>query len=233
MRSLGITVLSLAAVFLIEGSSGAAVFGPVYPAPGGNNFVGSGASEGPASSPGRTNSYSAFDPTQIPNLYWGKSSAAPITLTLDGTVDSPGETLGAPTILGNLARWSGSSDIPLAAGGSQPVLTRFTLTATDAANQPISFTTPSSVDPTFPSSADAVLKVPGDFKVNLFFEASSNGGSTWFGANDLYNQFATPAGASANVKSNFSGAFYSVPEPGSLALLGIACTSLLRRRRRS
>jgi hypothetical protein len=56
---------------------GNSITGPVYPAPGGNNFGTSGVS---GTGSGATLTYSNFDPTQYSQLWWGPTSVQDVCI---------------------------------------------------------------------------------------------------------------------------------------------------------
>ena len=62
------------------GSAQAAVLGPMYPPPGGVTFN----STGSIGTTGATRTYSAFAPSELATIYFGKSRAVPVQLSMDG-----------------------------------------------------------------------------------------------------------------------------------------------------
>jgi hypothetical protein len=208
----------------------AVVVGPVYPPPGGVTFSGSGA--GAPFAGGKTWSYSGFGGagTAYQDLWWGSSS--PITLAMDGSVNSSGETLTFNSFSGNQAIWTGSSTMQTI-NGNFNVDTQFVLTASQNFEAP-----PAGL------SNGADIHVNGNYNVNLSFQAKIHGDSSWSAANDLFNSYHTNPATS--VISNFSGGFYytapvlntdpnAAPLPASstagLGLLGGLGTLCLARRK--
>jgi hypothetical protein len=226
-KSLSVFVTAGAAALALAGTTRAAVTGPMYPPPGGVTLVSSGT--GDANAGGATWTYSNFAPADLSyGLYWGKSSSTPVGLSLDGGGISGGENMVFNGFAGNVATWSGQTSIFVSNGfgySQNIVSTRFTLTVSDLSNAPINFVTPASVDITFPSAANAVIPVTGNYKALRKFEVFYGG--NWQPAYDLYNSLNTDPGRSA--QKSFGAGFY-VPEPTSLAALAIFALPLMRRR---
>ncbi|MBW8882391.1 MAG: hypothetical protein JF615_13505, partial [Asticcacaulis sp.] len=83
------------------------VIGPVYPAPGGNDFTTDGNSSG--RSLGQTRTYGGL--SHYSSYYWGLSN---IGAAMDGAIDSPGEhlTLASVSADGLTATWIGQTQAP-------------------------------------------------------------------------------------------------------------------------
>ena len=200
----------------------AAVVGPVYPPPGGVTFN----STGSIGTIGATRTYSAFAPSELATMYFGKSSAVPVQLSMDGATFTGAETLTYQGSVGNTATWTGSSQILQTSGPSIAVDTRLVITLSGNIG---SWEAPGPLG--IPSAADAVADVNGDFNAFVRMEAKPTASSTWQGYLDLYNNTAFKP-TSSSTAINVGTAFYSIPEPSSLTLLGIGGIAMLRRRRR-
>jgi Ca2+-binding RTX toxin-like protein len=174
------------------------VFGPTYPAPGGNTFQPGAGSVGRAG--GKTNSYSGFDATAYRQLAWMPTS---VRVAMDGAIDSPGETLAfdATSLSGNTARWTGTANF-FYGGANHQDNTRFTLTATDLGNAPIPlFDTMGSGIPV----PGAAVPLSGDFRVNLLFEVETSPG-VWEPVLDAFD--ARQTDPNQNVQTSVNGSFF-------------------------
>jgi hypothetical protein len=176
----------------------------------------------------------------VGNLWWGRSTAATVTLAADGSINSPGETMTFSGFTANQAVWTGSTSMPVWNGFTfvnQALDTRFELTLNSATGGQTFAAAPSGIANEFD------LQVLGDFQVNLKFLARAAGtGNAFIGVDDLFNSAQTPAGL--QTQKNFAGAFYwtapasadaaPVPLPatavGGITLLGGLGMTKLRRR---
>ena len=232
-RSFVLAVFALLAVTLDANVASAAVVGPIYPAPGGTSYTSSGSSGGAG---GATGSYSGFAAASLAagNVYWGKSSDVSVSLSLDGPTSTGAELMTFAGITGNIARWSGTTTLHVSNGAGYSLIsapTRLTLTAYNAASAALNFVTPNTLDASFPTAADAVVPVGGNFSVNRLFEVYYGG--TWSPAIDRYNNLSTdPSVGTPQTQSSFGGAFYVVPEPATLLALAAAGTLASGRRPR-
>jgi hypothetical protein len=187
--------------------------GPVYPAPGGNTYAGSGSN--PAFGV-KTGSYSGFDSSKYGSLWWGSSTAAgsDIQLAMDGSVSSSGEHLAFSSFSGGYATWTGSTQMQLSNGTYRPVSTEFVMWGTGLA------TAPAGID----NGVD--VAVSGNFTVNYEFLANDNIGSGWVSPNQLYNQTQTYPNQNLQVISNFTGGFYYTDPATAAPLPGVATAGL-------
>src|SRR5262249_40918910 len=122
-------------------------------------------------------------------------------LSMDGNAGftEPGQTLAfnAPQsdLAGGMARWTGSSPYPIA----QPPTTLTLLTRlTMQANPPLNATTG--------YGDGATTTVAGNFSVNLLFEVSADGGTSWTPAKDYFD--AQQNVATNSIQSSFLGGFF-------------------------
>lgn len=215
-------------------SSNAALTGPIYPAPGGNSFAPAGAPLGFGT---RVNIYSGFTPSSYSQLYWGDSVGFSVGIALDGAIDSLSEQITLSIIGPNVAQGTGSTQYVNASNVLVPVVTRFTLTLTDALFNPISLVSGASIG--FPT-ADVVGDVTaatqsGGFIAQLRAEACQPGFVGCLDAAVFYNNQQT-AFRPAPVQISFNGAFYyaaptAVPEPGTLALIALGLAAFALRSR--
>jgi hypothetical protein len=212
MVKLGMMQVIVAVVSLLGAAfADAAVIGPVYPAPGGNQFSGSGSAGDPG---GRTNSYSNFDTSAFSELYWGAWSGSPPAAALDGSLDSMTFTGAAGTV----ATWNGTTSWvnPMTNVLVMNVPTQLTITIAGLGPNPwVSF---AAVNGSDPSGVGAVVdnSLGANFSATLAFFA--NVGSGWQPLN-IIDQRPNPSG---QTRSSFSGGFYSaapVPLPAAAWLL--------------
>ena len=97
------------------------IIGPVYPAPGGNDFTPDPDGKKPGENPGQVRTYGGL--THYSSYYWGLSD---IGAAMDGAIDSPGEHLTLAGVSGDglTATWVGQTTVPDFVG---PVYVRLTV----------------------------------------------------------------------------------------------------------
>lgn len=149
---------------------------------------------------------------QFQSLEWGPTDPSAVQLAMNGdnTFSTAGQTLafdaGASDLANGKAVWSGSTPYPIAQPAETlSLLTRFTMTATDASSAPIT-----GFKATGSSYGDgATVPVTGDFSAHLLFEVSDDNGATWTPATDYFNAHQNILGPPANsVQSSFNGGFF-------------------------
>ena len=152
---------------------------------------------------GRTISYAVNQLSNFTALSWGVVNNTVPNLSFDGNPTSGPLTFnsGASNLAGGIARWSSNANIPLANGGSQPVVTMFTLTVSNQ-NGPVPLTfVNGSVSP----GAD-VIAAGGHLTLNELFTANNTP------ALDLYDSLPTPvgnpAGTTGPVMTSVQTGFY-------------------------
>jgi len=188
------TALAVALITGLAGSVAQAstLVGPVYPAPGGNNFSSSGTDAGDAG--GVNWSYSGFNTGAFTQLYWGPSSGDAVQAGLDGSLHN---LTFAGYNSSTQAEWSAS---PLSDGFGNPHSVEFLLTIESG---PVSFVDPTSVG--LSSSLGALINDSSgaSYTVNLQFLAD--------GITPI-NALEQPPGGDLTVLS-FNGGFYYAPGP--------------------
>ncbi|MFH0726576.1 MAG: PEP-CTERM sorting domain-containing protein [Pseudomonadota bacterium] len=216
LEGLLITLISIGVHSLAMGE----IVGPVWPAPGGTNWVFSGDI---GRTGGLTINYSGLDTAKFENLYWGPWQGAPIAASLNGGSYESNEIMNPISISGNVAFWMGTSYLNVVGTYSGYCNTRFTMTVSDGSTNPIYLINP---NPLGLSGVNVLAPVDGNFSVNLLFEALFPIGG-WQPLNTGFDQLHT----TSTTASNFSGGFYytpaaTVPVPSTIFLLGAGLVGL-------
>jgi len=231
-------LMAAASIFLSLGNAALAAT-PVYagyPAPGGTTASGSGS----VSNGGRTWSYSGFDLSAYSELYYTVGATVGSTyninapaLTADGSIDYLSFNAGLSNLASGIAVWTGSTNVPLATGGSSVLFTEFKLSVKDANSNALALSDASALGL---AGTGAALKVAGNFSATWEFLASTTGAS-YSAALPLYDALQYKVAGNL-LQSNVGGAFYStapVPEPQEYALLlaGLGVIGAVRTRRKN
>lgn len=198
-----------------QASAAIVPMGPLYPAPGPSAFVWDGSFAGSAAGAGY--SYSNFDVTGLTGLYQGlwDPSVDP-SASLDGTPDHltfSGATATTATFSGTTT-WTDPSNSTVHT--NVPIKLDITVTA-----GPVSWVTLPIVGIDFDPALGAVLdnSTGADYSLNLLFSADVGGG---YQAINTINQL----GGGLTTSSVGLG-FYTVPEPTSFGLAGLAFAATL------
>jgi len=140
---------------------------------------------------------------QFSDLEWGPADSSAVQLSMDGNASfsEAGQTLsfdsGDSDLAGGTAVWSGTSQYPLAQPAETVTLdTRFIMTAS------------TGLIATSGYGDGATVPVTGNFSVNLLFEVSADGGTTWTPATDYFNAQQNVIGNT--IQSSFQGGFFYV-----------------------
>ena len=138
---------------------------------------------------------------QFTDLEWGPADTSAVQLSMDGNTSfsESGQTLAFNAadsdLAGGTAVWTGSSQYPIAQPSETLTLdTRFTMTAS------------TGLIATSGYGDGATVPVSGNFSVNLLFEVSADGGSTWTPATDYFNSQQNVIGNT--IQSSFQGGFF-------------------------
>jgi uncharacterized repeat protein (TIGR01451 family) len=143
---------------------------------------------------------------QFQSLEWGPASGNAVQLAMDGAIDASNETLtfnpGASDLANGKAVWVGTAQYPIAQPSIViPLLTRFTITARDAFNVPIT-----AFIATSGYGDGATVSVTGNFSANLLYEVSDDGGATWTPAKTYFDAHQNfPANS---IQNSFTGGFF-------------------------
>ena len=175
--------------------------GPVYPAPGSGTLGSTGAV---GLTGGLTYSFSGVNATESQSMVWGMDSNFPPTwsfglntsnFAFDGTDSNlaSGETI-----------YTGAAQFPNLNGTTPTLPMRLVVQAQGGLAMETSAAAGLGIAP----SVGAVVPVTGDFAVNLLFEVSPDGGTTWDPADTYYNNTPHPNGSTT---SDVSGAFWYEP----------------------
>jgi hypothetical protein len=196
--------------------------GPVYPPPGGVTFTpGTGTGiEGLAG--GRTNTYKAFDLSQLRYLAFGVDSRDMPALMFNATAATTSVDAGARMSIDMNASnpgtgvivYGGATQLPLANGSLVPVKTRLTLTLSTFIGGAVGVPAlDGAQDKGFDPSIGGFAKITNpftgadEFRVNILFEASTDNGATWGPAYSVFNSYPLK-NSNATTRSSFTGAFY-------------------------
>lgn len=204
-RSVGGKFAALALTLTVVSTAGfasaawARVVGPKYPAPGSGTETTTG-DTGVAG--GATFSFTGVNTKKTKSLVWGlwypnnpatwSFGLNTATLAYD-SVDS--------NLAGGEAIYSGSAEFPNLNGTTPTLPVRLVVQAGGG----LAMETAAAALLHVPATVGAVIPVKGNWSVNLTFEVSPDGGTTWDPAATYYNNTPHPQGSTS---SSVSGAFW-------------------------
>lgn len=233
-RFVCLTALALFALAPVAGA--ATIVGPVPfgSVPGPPSF---GASGDMGLAGGATFTFDNYDFSIINTAFWGFDTDFGIKLEMDrnypgrnNNFGDPGEMMSfagigaAAGLAPNQARWSGETLWPYFgdAGPTESVVeTRFTMTATDLADVPLNLLDPTTIPELSHIFGAGVGITSGGFKVNAIFETKSPFDGSWVASRQLFNSKNALPGV--QIATSLGGvSYYSIPEPSTWVLAGIA-----------
>ncbi|GBF26379.1 hypothetical protein MnTg02_01417 [bacterium MnTg02] len=209
MSRVSVSVICFCILVLTAIPSSAAPIGPVFPAPGGTDFLFGGTADNPTLQLDTFN-FSAFD-----QLWWG-----PIVESgMDGSASVMSFSVISTDINTNdTATWTGTTNIT---GSTDTIFTR--LTATIQSGSSVGWDTAANIGIP-PGPREALAEITGDpFLVAFAWEASGDG-TNWSGFNAYFDTLETCETCGGDAQTNlFGGLFYTpspVPVPAALPLFG-------------
>jgi hypothetical protein len=222
-------------------------FGPVYPAPGGNNFAFWGNGLGMAG--GENIDFSGINLSQEAALYWGPSKldlfgSPPTGLSMHSqSTILPDEVFGLAgdsQVSLTSWRWLGTSQIVPASGPAQNIATRMTITiSNDLTGAWVQDAATLGLDTAYAKPRALWHVTSSSFTANILMEAQSPTNNSWLPYNDLIVALWTEnwGPQNGNTCGSFTGGFYgTIPEPATLvvwSLLGSLAITVGRRRMRA
>jgi hypothetical protein len=203
-----------------------ALDGPFWPPPGGTTLSTSGTSMGTGS--GYTFTFTKFNPGYYSTLEWGPWDSNSIHLSMDGTVDTAGETITLTHFGSNgnsgYAYGYGTTTIDTVFG-SKAVDTYFQVVITDLSGGGNGGVPYDSANGLF--NVTSAIASTGGFQATLWAEASDHNSNSWYSFDTYYNINHTPYLAQNQAISDFSGGFWydaptAVPEPATVLFLALS-----------
>jgi len=216
------TVIMAALPLVMAGPALAGLTGPGFPPPEGGTSATLSPGEGPeGKAGGRTVEWTGLNAANYSHFFWGPSTVGE-AVQIGAGANAPDDvsTLSfAGTIAPNVARWTGSVKIRVAAGGgwtNQTLQARMTLASMAPDATPIDMVDPASVG--VDASAGVLVPLADDsFRFNYLFEVSPTG-ATWTPFLEYYNAASTDP-TKRTLMSFRSGFYYNrAPSAVSAAL---------------
>lgn len=144
-------------------------------------------------------------------VYWTMIDNA-VKLSMDGPAYDGSENMmidpAQTNLPGGIITWTGSTKMPLAAGGTQALISKFIMTATDLGGIAIPLVDPTATG--LPAGTGGAVLITSNamvLKVKLEMFVSDNGGGTWVPHLDYYDAAATPP-AAESAYSTYGFGFY-------------------------
>lgn len=177
-----------------------------------------------------------FDTSRFERLFWGVTSTPALSLNADGDTSDPGEVMTLDPDSSDLAAgrlvWTGTTSMTWCQPQScatytetPAVPTRFVVTATDLAGDPVALLDPESVE--VPSSVGGLVEVTpelANFKVNVVMLADdpSTESLDLKPAISMYNDLNHPPQEAPQTQMSFGGGFYFLSRPPTGSIEGPA-----------
>ena len=195
------TLALILTVVLTAGfATAAAAKGPKYPAPGSGTETTTGTDAGLTG--GVTFSFTDVNTKKFKSEVWGLwYPQNPATWSFGPNTATLAYNSASSNLAAGEAVFSGSAEFPYLAG-----TTSLPVQLVVQAEGGVAMETAAAANLKIPATVGAVIPVTGNWSVNLTFEVSPDGGTTWDPADTYYNN--TPHNVDGNTSSSVSGAFW-------------------------